>query len=163
MEDLGKRAEDLEEEEVWAVMSSTKEGSFNNPKSRKSKFSSGSSSAWRFSGAPRAVPKPTHQPSAPVDIPDWSKIMKKKPKRNLWDDACDVDDVDDATNHVKVDDDVVSDDDNDMVPPHEYLARRLATTRIASYSMCEGIGGTLKGRDLSKLRNAILTKTGFLE
>ncbi|KAH7544394.1 hypothetical protein JRO89_XS15G0159900 [Xanthoceras sorbifolium] len=27
----------------------------------------------------------------------------------------------------------------------------------------EGVGRTLKGRDLSKVRNAVLTKTGFLE
>lgn len=55
-------------------------------------------------------------------------------------------------------------DDDEMLPPHEYLARRrLATTQIASFSMCEGIGRTLKGRDLTNLRKAILTKTGFLE
>ncbi|KAL0305937.1 UNVERIFIED_CONTAM: hypothetical protein Sradi_6011000 [Sesamum radiatum] len=101
-----------------------------------------------------------------MSIPDWSKILKKKPNRNLWDDACDAhdDDVGRKLHHVKAADDVESDDDDDdMVPPHEYLARRLASTQIASFSMCEGVGRTLKGRDLSNLRNAILTKTGFLE
>ncbi|CAN1253193.1 hypothetical protein LINPERPRIM_LOCUS8253 [Linum perenne] len=43
------------------------------------------------------------------------------------------------------------------VPPHELLAR----TRIASFSVHEGIGRTLKGRDLSRVRNAIWEKTGF--
>ncbi|VFQ70795.1 unnamed protein product [Cuscuta campestris] len=35
-----------------------------------------------------------------------------------------------------------------VVPPHEYLARR----RGASMSVHEGIGRTLKGRDLSRVR-----------
>ncbi|KAL9296753.1 hypothetical protein ACSQ67_022649 [Phaseolus vulgaris] len=43
------------------------------------------------------------------------------------------------------------------VPPHEFLAR----TRVASFSVHEGVGRTLKGRDLSTLRNAIWAKTGF--
>ncbi|KAL0407258.1 UNVERIFIED_CONTAM: hypothetical protein Slati_4039700 [Sesamum latifolium] len=103
------------------------------------------------------------QSSAPVDVPDWSKILKKRSRRNLWDDASDAhnDDDDDGVHDGKTDDD--DDDDDEMVPPHEYLARRLASAQIASFSMCEGVGRTLKGRDLSKLRNAILTKTGFIE
>lgn len=55
------------------------------------------------------------------------------------------------------------DSDDDMAPPHEYLARRLARTQITSHSMCEGVGRTLKGRDLRKMRDHILTKTGFIE
>ncbi|KZV37173.1 hypothetical protein F511_15093 [Dorcoceras hygrometricum] len=47
--------------------------------------------------------------------------------------------------------------------PHEYLAGKLASTQIASFSMRGGVGRTVKGRDLSKTRNAVLTKTGFLE
>lgn len=181
--------EDLQEEEVWAMMEARK-GSNSNSKSRKN-FASGStssSSAWRVNATPRVTTtngggqqefSPTevvarHQSSAPVDIPHWSKILKKKSKKDLWDDACDGhnDDGDDdhgdggrRFGHGKVDE-VESDDDDDddeMAPPHEYLARRLASTRIASFSMCEGVGRTLKGRDLSKLRDAILTKTGFIE
>ncbi|KAI3473994.1 hypothetical protein Pfo_028782 [Paulownia fortunei] len=49
------------------------------------------------------------------------------------------------------------DDGNDRIPPHEYLAR----TRVASFSVHEGIGRTLKGRDLSRVRNAIWKQTGF--
>ncbi|KAL0398773.1 UNVERIFIED_CONTAM: hypothetical protein Sradi_2220600 [Sesamum radiatum] len=176
--------EDFQEEEVWAVMKA-REGSNSSSKTRKNL--SGSSSAWRFASTSRTIPRANsaggggrqelaatafvapHQSSAPMSIPDWSKILKKKPNRNLWDDACDTvhdDDVGRKQHHVKADHDVASDeedDDDDMVPPHEYLARRLASTQIASFSMCEGVGRTLKGRDLSNLRNAILTKTGFLE
>ncbi|TYJ12907.1 hypothetical protein E1A91_A10G013200v1 [Gossypium mustelinum] len=56
------------------------------------------------------------QSSAPVSIPDWSKIYGK--------------------HHAN------KDDDNNV---------------------CEGVGRKLKGRDLSKVRNAVLAKTGFLE
>ncbi|KAL0442940.1 UNVERIFIED_CONTAM: hypothetical protein Slati_2016700 [Sesamum latifolium] len=173
--------ENFQEEEVWAVMKA-RESSNSGSKTRKNL--SASSSAWRFTSTSRTIPRANsaggqefaatafvapHQSSAPMSIPDWSKILKKKPNRNLWDDACDAvhddDDVGRKQQHVKADDDVESDedDDDDMVPPHEYLARRLASTQIASFSMCEGVGRTLKGRDLSNLRNAILTKTGFLE
>ncbi|CAI0453018.1 unnamed protein product [Linum tenue] len=37
----------------------------------------------------------------------------------------------------------------------------MARTRIASFSVHEGVGRTLKGRDLSRVRNAIWEKTGF--
>lgn len=55
------------------------------------------------------------------------------------------------------------DDDDEIVPPHEYIARRLARTQISSFSVSEGIGRKLKGRDLSQVRNDVLRKTGFLE
>ncbi|KAG6427420.1 hypothetical protein SASPL_111665 [Salvia splendens] len=42
-------------------------------------------------------------------------------------------------------------DGNEGMPPHEYLAR----TRVASPSVCVGKGRTLKGRDLSKVRDDI--------
>ncbi|KAL3849451.1 hypothetical protein ACJIZ3_011333 [Penstemon smallii] len=54
-------------------------------------------------------------------------------------------------------DEEYSDDKVNRIPPHEFLAR----TRIASFSVHEGIGRTLKGRDLSRVRNAIWQKTGF--
>ncbi|KAL0286208.1 UNVERIFIED_CONTAM: hypothetical protein Sangu_2744200 [Sesamum angustifolium] len=149
--------DDFQEEEVWAVMKA-REGSNSKP------FQGPTPPPATRSSVPlHLAPR---QSSAPMSIPDWSKILKTKPNRNLWDDACDAhdDDVGRKLHHVKAADDVESDDDDDdMVPPHEYLARRLASTQIASFSMCEGVGRTLKGRDLSNLRNAILTKTGFLE
>ncbi|KMT04169.1 hypothetical protein BVRB_8g186170 [Beta vulgaris subsp. vulgaris] len=124
------------------------------------------------------------QSSAPVEIPDWSKIYGKtsKKKKNGTISSSWVDY--NAVNHdgyygnggndhhhhhlngyydVGDGDDDGDDDDDDMVPPHEYLAKKLARSQISSFSVYEGIGRTLKGRDLSKVRNAILTKTGFLE
>lgn len=154
--------QDIEEEEVWAMMKA-REGSNSNPKIGKNLSTSSSSSAWRTSRAiPRfAAASGVHRSSsAPLNIPDWSKILKKKPakKSNMWDDDDERD-----FDSLKIDGEEDYDDD-EMLPPHEYLARRrLATTQIASFSMCEGIGRTLKGRDLTNLRKAILTKTGFLE
>lgn len=163
--------EDFQEEEVWAMMKPTdSSSSYSNSETRNFNLSGSSSSsslsAWRSTAASMGIPRststgefsvtaPQHRSSAPVDIPEILKKKKKKQrttKRNLWDDANSGDD----------DESCVKGDD-EMVPPHEYLARRLASTQIASFSMCEGVGRTLKGRDLSNLRNAILTKTGFLE
>ncbi|KAJ8551880.1 hypothetical protein K7X08_028323 [Anisodus acutangulus] len=83
--------------------------------------------------------------SLPVNVPDWSKILKDEYRENR---------------RIDSDDDFDGGDD-DRIPPHEFLARQLARTRIASFSVHEGIGRTLKGRDLSRVRNAIFEKTGF--
>ncbi|OEL14792.1 hypothetical protein BAE44_0024188 [Dichanthelium oligosanthes] len=54
-----------------------------------------------------------------------------------------------------------SDDDEgeEMVPPHVVAARRHAR----SSSVLEGAGRTLKGRDLRRVRDAVLRQTGFLD
>ncbi|KAF4356411.1 hypothetical protein CsatB_030719 [Cannabis sativa] len=93
--------------------------------------------------------------SLPVNIPDWSKILRDEYRDNRrGSERVDIDDDDDY--------DLDGDCDGDSrVPPHEFLARQMARTRIASFSVHEGIGRTLKGRDLSRVRNAIFEKTGF--
>ncbi|XWS43591.1 hypothetical protein CRYUN_Cryun16bG0117300 [Craigia yunnanensis] len=85
--------------------------------------------------------------SLPLNIPDWSKILKEEYKEHGKSDE----DVDGGG------DDDDEDDRDGRVPPHEYLARR----RGASFSVHEGIGRTLKGRDLRRVRNAVWKKTGF--
>ncbi|XP_068667047.1 protein S40-1-like [Aristolochia californica] len=52
-------------------------------------------------------------------------------------------------------------ENEDMVPPHLLIARRVA--RKTTFSVCTGSGRTLKGRDLSRMRNSVLRMTGFLE
>ncbi|KAF7803251.1 Senescence regulator [Senna tora] len=52
-------------------------------------------------------------------------------------------------------------DDEGMVPPHVIVGRRIAGKM--AFSVCTGNGRTLKGRDLSRVRNSILRMTGFLE
>ncbi|XP_020260913.1 uncharacterized protein LOC109837188 [Asparagus officinalis] len=70
--------------------------------------------------------------STPVNIPDWPKIMLQELGFE-------------------------EEGEEAIVPPHEVVMRR----RAASLSVVEGMGRTLKGRDLSRVRNAIWAKTGF--
>ncbi|KAL7089235.1 hypothetical protein ACP275_13G176700 [Erythranthe tilingii] len=61
--------------------------------------------------------------------------------------------------------DFAGDDDDgggEMVPPHIIVGRRVAGKMMA-FSVCTGNGRTLKGRDLSRVRNSVLRMTGFLE
>ncbi|XP_062083591.1 protein S40-7-like [Humulus lupulus] len=123
------------------------------------------------------------QQSAPVSIPNWPNSYRhksKKASRNAsWydddhhhdggDDDELVNDKRDGEDHEE-EDDYNDDDDNDYVgdydckvPPHEFISRRLARSQISSFSVFEGVGRTLKGRDLSNVRNAMLTKIGFIE
>lgn len=83
--------------------------------------------------------------SQPVNIPDWSEILGDEYARNRrTNGAVDAEDDNVDVNGVRI-------------PPHEFLAK----TRMASLSVQEGVGRTLKGRDLSRLRNAIWAKFGF--
>ncbi|WJX91331.1 hypothetical protein P8452_73123 [Trifolium repens] len=69
--------------------------------------------------------------SAPVNVPDWSKILRVDSVESLHD-------MDDG----------YDDNDSEMVPPHEYLARG---RKMAAKSVFEGVGRTLKGRDLRRV------------
>lgn len=84
--------------------------------------------------------------SLPVNIPDWSQILKDEYRDNRRADS---------------DDDDLHGEGSVRVPPHEFLARQMARTRIVSFSVHEGVGRTLKGGDLTRLRNAVWEKTGF--
>lgn len=169
---------DFDEEDVWAVVKERKDI---NTKFRKSSRDSPSVSAARHvPTAARMIPRSNNtitstegrlvQQSAPVNIPDWSKIYRKKaPESYGYRDGSWTGNHG-GYGHHDVDDDNVNgggddedDDDDDRIPPHEWIEKKLARSQISSFSMCEGAGRTLKGRDLSKVRNAVLTKTGFLE
>ena len=85
------------------------------------------------------------QQSDPVKVP----VAAAKTRKN----AGDLADVDDGY-----------DDDDEMLPPHEIVARSSgALPNTTSFSVLEGVGRTLKGRDLRQVRNAIWRKTGFLD
>ncbi|XP_075521310.1 protein S40-4-like [Primulina tabacum] len=96
-------------------------------------------------GTRRVVSSPA---SLPMNVPDWSKILKDEYRENRSRDS--DDDYEEYAGET-----------GDWVPPHEFLARQMARTRIGSFSVHEGIGRTLKGRDLRRVRNAIWQKTGF--
>jgi len=68
---------------------------------------------------------------------------------------CDFDDNDE-------DEDGEEDEDEEMVPPHEFVARNSDQSPMLAYSVLEGIGRTLKGRDMRQVRNAVWRQTGFL-
>ncbi|KAF5198951.1 senescence regulator (Protein of unknown function, DUF584) [Thalictrum thalictroides] len=57
----------------------------------------------------------------------------------------------------------LSDDESDkeMLPPHEMVARG-SSQSDTTFSVLEGVGRTLKGRDLRQVRNAVWRQTGFV-
>ncbi|GMH05312.1 hypothetical protein Nepgr_007152 [Nepenthes gracilis] len=79
--------------------------------------------------------------SAPVNVPEWNKILRVSSVESLNDP-----------------DDGFDEHDSGMDPPHEYLAR---SRKMAATSVFEGVGRTLRGRDLSRLRDAVWSQTGF--
>ncbi|PRQ44028.1 putative senescence regulator S40 [Rosa chinensis] len=89
------------------------------------------------------------QHSAPMKVPVLSKAMMMERRRNLGDLADVVDDDDGG--------------DEEMLPPHELVARGSEVSARTTFSVLEGVGRTLKGRDLRQVRNAIWRKTGFLD
>lgn len=90
-----------------------------------------------------------HQ-SAPVNVPVWPTGLGRS-RRAFG--LAQFDEVDDFIEDY-------DDDDGEMVPPHEIVAQSCKTT---SFSVVEGAGRTLKGRDLTTVRNAVFHKTGFLK
>ncbi|XP_010052839.2 PE-PGRS family protein PE_PGRS16 [Eucalyptus grandis] len=85
--------------------------------------------------------------SAPVNVPDWSKIYR-------------VDSVESLHDSDDTFDDGGGGGDAEMMPPHEYLARKGAAAAAAT-SVFEGVGRTLKGRDARRIRDAVWSRTGF--
>jgi hypothetical protein len=90
--------------------------------------------------------------SLPMNIPDWQKILGVEYRDHYhageWEP-----DADDDDGRARGG----GGGGAEMVPPHELAWRG----RAASMSVHEGIGRTLKGRDLSRVRDAVWKKTGF--
>ncbi|OAY24723.1 uncharacterized protein LOC110604491 [Manihot esculenta] len=93
-----------------------------------------------------AASSPRHMAtSAPVNVPDWSNILRV-----------------DSVESLHESDDGYDDRDSEMVPPHEYLAREYARSKkMGGASVFEGVGRTLKGRDMRRVRDAVWSQTGF--
>nr|XP_011468552.1 PREDICTED: uncharacterized protein LOC105352680 [Fragaria vesca subsp. vesca] len=102
-------------------------------------------------GQTQSVPsRRFQQQSAPMKVPVLSKAMMMERRRNHGDLADVADDDDDGG-------------DEEMLPPHELVARGSGVSARTTFSVLEGVGRTLKGRDLRQVRNAIWRKTGFLD
>lgn len=95
----------------------------------------------------QSAPTRKFQQSAPVKVPIMLTAARR---RNAADDFTRA-----------VDDD--GDDDEEMLPPHEIVARGSGVSPKTTFSVLEGVGRTLKGRDLRQVRNAVLRQTGFLD
>ncbi|KAF8717093.1 hypothetical protein HU200_026206 [Digitaria exilis] len=118
-----------------------------------------SSPASPAAAAPRmipAIPRPAPVPaphvarSLPVNVP--AARLQKPPKVM----------VDGKTLRFPLS--ALEEDDEEMLPPHEMVARaRARESPMTTFSVLEGAGRTLKGRDLRQVRNAVLRKTGFLD
>lgn len=81
--------------------------------------------------------------SAPINVPSWSRIGR-------------VDLVGSVLGGVD------SGEEWDRVPPHEYLAREYGHSRKGTAtSVLEGVGRTLKDRDMSRVREMVWNQTGF--
>uniref|UniRef100_A0A5B7ATR4 Senescence regulator n=1 Tax=Davidia involucrata TaxID=16924 RepID=A0A5B7ATR4_DAVIN len=115
-----------------------------------SSSSSASSSSRMIPTIPKKPPRDRqssvkyHQ-SAPVNVPVLSEAMRRNRAIHEFDD---IDDEDDEG-------------DSEMLPPHEIVASKQSP--MVACSVLEGVGRTLKGRDLRQVRNAVWRKTGFLD
>ena len=96
--------------------------------------------------ASQSVPIRKLNQSAPMNVPVLSIAMAKQ--RN---------------SRFKEDDDGEFDGDEEMLPPHEIVARGSRRSPKTTFSVLEGVGRTLKGRDLRQVRNAVWRQTGFLD
>ncbi|XP_016434852.1 protein S40-4-like [Nicotiana tabacum] len=131
---------EFDEAETWCNNTSSNENVVHNSEA---KISIPNSKFLKKPGKKSERSRAISSTSLPVNIPNWSKILGDEYR------SCPKE-IDDNN--------VVEDFDYESgIPPHEYLAR----TRVASFSVHEGIGRTLKGRDLSRVRNAIWKQTGF--
>ncbi|XP_058196048.1 protein S40-1-like [Rhododendron vialii] len=92
---------------------------------------------------PRRRRRKKKKSSIPINVPE-------NVSGNPWIQAVETDFFDD------------DDEGEQFVPPHVILGRRISDGKMA-FSVCTGNGRTLKGRDLSQVRNSILRMTGFLE
>ncbi|RZS09232.1 hypothetical protein BHM03_00040289 [Ensete ventricosum] len=94
-----------------------------------------------------------HQ-SAPVNIPVWPRWRKGRKA-----DVLNAVEESEAWESAKEHEEEEEEEEEEMVPPHVIVAR----SHVTKFSVFEGVGRTLKGRDLRRVRNDVLQKTGFLD
>ncbi|XP_031282362.1 uncharacterized protein LOC116140932 [Pistacia vera] len=92
----------------------------------------------------QSTPMRKYQHSAPMNVPVLSIAMAKQRNSRFF----------------ELDEE---DGDDEMLPPHEIVARGSGMSPKTTFSVLEGVGRTLKGRDLRQVRNAVFRQTGFLD
>lgn len=92
----------------------------------------------------QSVPVRRFQQSAPVSVP----MMARRPRGGEREFA------DGGGDEVE--------EEEEVLPPHEMVARVSSRNQKNTFSVLEGVGRTLKGRDLRQVRNAVWRQTGFL-
>ncbi|KAG6386217.1 hypothetical protein SASPL_155108 [Salvia splendens] len=95
----------------------------------------------RMSAEPKisqSMPVRRFQKSAPVNVP-----MKQRKASAAFEDE--------------------AGEEEEVLPPHEMVARVSLRNEKTTFSVLEGVGRTLKGRDLRQVRNAVWRQTGFLD
>ncbi|KAK3226907.1 hypothetical protein Dsin_006769 [Dipteronia sinensis] len=92
----------------------------------------------------QSMPPRKFQHSAPMNVPVLSIAMAKQRNSKFFE---------------------LNEDDggDEMLPPHEIVARGSGMSPKTTFSVLEGVGRTLKGRDLRQVRNAVFRQTGFLD
>ncbi|GLJ52989.1 hypothetical protein SUGI_1128610 [Cryptomeria japonica] len=162
-----KEVDEFAEEDVWGVieteikhMGSYENGPRSNTVCRQgSKRRNDTNNCGKRMNIPTSAnhhdengsPKMEYQ-SVPINIPHLPQILNSENYRRVKeggeDSSSDGDNIDEGY--------------KERIPPHKFIAVQIARSQLTSFSVYEGAGRTLKGRDLSRVRNAILTRTGFI-
>ncbi|KAJ4746818.1 hypothetical protein LUZ62_081223 [Rhynchospora pubera] len=106
---------------------------------------------------PSPPSRKAYNQSAPVAVPVWPG-RRREGRKGRGHEVGDEMWVFDEEEEIMMEG-IGEDDMEEMVPPHVIVAR----SHMSSFSVLEGAGRTLKGRDLRRVRNAVLQKTGFLD
>eukprot|EP00252_Welwitschia_mirabilis_P005201 TRINITY_DN1568_c0_g5_i1.p1 TRINITY_DN1568_c0_g5~~TRINITY_DN1568_c0_g5_i1.p1 ORF type:complete len:205 (-),score=21.95 TRINITY_DN1568_c0_g5_i1:530-1144(-) len=88
----------------------------------------------------RAIPHVRGAQSLPVRVPLWSTLLSEHAGDGKGEGA----------------------EEEELLPPHVVVAKEESLRGDLRFSVLQGAGRTLKGRDMSRVRNAVWSRTGFL-
>lgn len=147
---------DMDEEDVWSVLappapdSNRSTGSGRQPEQeRRGRWTAGGLSLAFEATASTPAGRHHHHvaSSAPVKVPEWPAARFPAgpgPGEHGYGVSC-------------------REEEGEWMAPHEYLQAQARSSGrgTAAPSVFEGVGRTLKGRDLSRVRDAVWNNTGF--
>jgi hypothetical protein len=146
---------DLDEEDVWSVLAAPDSSNGRQPEQdRRGRWTAGGLSMAFEATTGATAPAARHHhhqhhvaSSAPVKVPEWpaarfSPGSGEQQQQQYYGVSC-------------------REEEGEWVAPHEYLQARSGGRGTPAPSVFEGVGRTLKGRDLSRVRDAVWSSTGF--